>query len=144
MDAESEVYKQQREVQNKYTYFLLAVAASTIALSLKRTTGLKITCSMIPLALAVLSWGVSFFCGIHYLKCVDVALGVNLQLITRRRGQGGQKTKTIQEGEGILKDYSDKGKSFSKWQFRLLVIGALFFISWHIIGMIKLTVNVTG
>jgi len=83
---EIEIYKQHREAQNKYAYFLLAVAASAIALSLKRTTNLKITYSMIPLALAVLSWGFSFFCGCRRLDKVR---------------DGGSALKQSLQGKGI-------------------------------------------
>ncbi|KKL99218.1 hypothetical protein LCGC14_1816650, partial [marine sediment metagenome] len=107
-----EVYKQRREVQSKYTYLFLAVAASAIALSLKRTTGLKITDSMILLALAVLCWGVSFFCGCRYLRCVDSALSANLQQLILGKMHAAI-TANIQELKKEMKKYSDRGASYS-------------------------------
>lgn len=147
---EIEVYKQHREIQNKYTYFLLAVAASCIALSLKRTTDSKITYSMIPLALAVLSWGFSFFCGCCFLRYASGALAANFKLMATRKGEHpdvGNNPQAIAEASKILKKTMEtkikKTGSFSAWQFRWLILGALFFIAWHVIGMIELTINAT-
>lgn len=137
------IYKLQREVQNKYTYLLLAVAASAIALSLKRTTDSKLTYSMIPLALAVLSWGSSFFCGCRYLRCTAGALNANAAIILLGREQNPENT-NIQHARKKQKDYSDRGKLYSELQFYLLICGALFFIGWHVIGMINATISSTG
>ena len=148
---ETEIYKQHREVQNKYNYFLLAVAAAAIALSLKRTTDSKIVYSMIPLALAVLSWGLSFFCGCRRSIYAEVNLYANFELLKTQKGEHpkvGNNPQMIAAGAQAIKDameYNDnKAKFYGKWQFRLLILGALFFISWHIIEMIKLTISSGG
>ena len=139
-----EVSKLHREVQNKYTYLLLAVAASAIALSLKRTTDLKLTYSMVPLALAVLFWSSSFFCGCRYLRCISGALSANIATIILERRQNPKDIDNYNDALKKQKSYSDRGSIYSELQFYLLICGALFFISWHNIGMIELTVNSTG
>ena len=51
-----ELHKEHRAGQDKYAYFLLGVVASAIAFTVNKTTGLKVTCTDIPLALSVLCW----------------------------------------------------------------------------------------
>jgi hypothetical protein len=44
--------------------------------------------------------------------------------------------------EGIQKAFdthSDRANRYSKWQFRFLVIGAIFYIAWHILEMWLIT-----
>lgn len=137
--AETEIYKQHRELQNKYTYFLLAIAASCIALSLKRTTNSEITRSMIFLFIAVLSWGSSFFCGCRYSIHMDVGLHANADLLVAKKTQNPDEY--IQQIKKVIQDSSKKCGTYIIWQFRFLWIGSLFFIGWHIIEMIKKTIN---
>ncbi len=55
-----EVYRAFREAQNRYTYFLLATGAA-IGLAVNQTMNAILARSQVPLAGAVLSWGLSFF-----------------------------------------------------------------------------------
>jgi len=149
MNTLMEVYKQHRELQNKYAYFLLAVAASAIALSLKRTIDSKMAYSMIPLALAVLFWGSSFFCGCRHLTYIQSALYANGTLLDPGKiakhplvdGHPQLFEATRQIIKDSMENDAEKSASFGKWQFRLLVYGALLFIIWHIIEMGKITIN---
>ena len=54
-----EIHKQHRTGQDKYTYFLLAVTASAVAFSVQKTSGLVLSWSLLPLGIAVLTWGTS-------------------------------------------------------------------------------------
>jgi len=136
MDRVNEVFKQRREVQNKYTYLLIAVAASAIALSLKRTTNSELTYSMIPLGLAVLCWCLIFFFGCYSLRAMDECLLANFYLLL-------EGTKTPEQIKDIKESERKYGKRYqlsNAWQFYLLICGALFFIGWHITEMIKSTI----
>ncbi len=62
-DNQLELARMLRTGQDKYTYFLLAAAAAAIGLALNRTHGNAFALTMIPLGLAVTSWGVSFYFG---------------------------------------------------------------------------------
>ena len=73
--------KQLVEVQSKYTYFLLAVAASAIALAVQRTTGSPLTSNMMPLGLAVACWAGSFFAGCRNRAYFSSTLYANAALL---------------------------------------------------------------
>jgi hypothetical protein len=153
MNKEFEVLqKQHHEIQNKYRSLLLAVAASAIALSLKRTMNSKITYSMIPLAFAILLWGLSFVFGCRHSLYIESNIYNNLQLLLVQEGKhpevvGYHPAEIEAAAQGIrdaMECNNKRAMSYGRWQFRLLVIGALFFIGWHITEMIKLTINSTG
>ena len=48
-----QLHDQLRTAQDKYTYFMLAAAASAVAFAVTRTDGLLLSWSMVPLGLAV-------------------------------------------------------------------------------------------
>ena len=73
-EAQLEVYRTLREAQGRYTYFLLAAAGAGIALAVNETHRAELAWSQLPLGLAVLNWGSSFFCGCRYLNNVGVML----------------------------------------------------------------------
>ena len=81
-----ELHKQHREGQSKYTYFLLAVAASAVAFAVQKTTGMKLSWSMTPLGLAAISWGFSFYCGCKNVLWVQAAIFANYSLLQLKGG----------------------------------------------------------
>ena len=145
-DLRRDIYRESRISQNKYTYFLLATAASAIALSLNNTKNQELTMYLIPLACAVISWIVSFFCGCRHLQYVGSSLHANFDLLKVENGihpKVGSNPLNIREAsEEILskiESISNKANKFSEWQFRMLVTGGLCYLSWHILEMYILT-----
>lgn len=134
-----EVYRQLRVSQDKYTYFLLAAAGAAIALAINQTHTSSISCSQIPLGLAVLFWGVSFMLGCYQLEYVSATLYANAVLLKIQSGEqpdiGNHPQMMEAASEGIRKAVehnSDKANSLSHWQFRLIIFGALLYLGWHI------------
>ena len=137
-----EVYRSLREAQTKYTYFLLAVAGAAIALAVNQTQGAAITWYQIPLALGVLSWGLSFFFGCGHVSYVNSALYANAILLQVHSGQhpevGTHPQKMAATSEGILQAFesnSDRANRLGNLQFRLLVAGAVLYVVWHVLEM---------
>ena len=67
-DKDFELYLQHRIGQDKYVYFLLAAAAAGIALSVQMTADASANWRLVPLAMAVLSWAISFFAGCKWVN----------------------------------------------------------------------------
>lgn len=137
-----EVYKQHRDHQNRYAYFLLAASASAIVLSVNNTAESALSYFQIPLGLAVLCWGLSFFFGCRYLNYVGSTLFANMALFKVERGTDkrvGNHPEMIQTAsEGIreaMESNSEKASFYAKGQFRFLITGAIFYLAWHVIGM---------
>lgn len=75
-----ELYKQHRAGESKYTYFLLAAAASAIAFAVQKTSGFGLSWFQRPLAFAVLSWRISFYCGCQSVTLAQRGSYMNSQL----------------------------------------------------------------
>ena len=141
-----EIHRQHRTGQDKYSYFLLAVTASAVAFSVKRTDGLKITYSLIPLGAAVLLWGVSFYFGVKNLLWVQTSIFANYSLLQLQKGVHPEQPDHPQILEvairGVRSAFESNIKNaqfYGIWQFRLLITGAIFFLLWHVLEMVLRT-----
>ena len=141
-----ELHKRHDDAQAKYTYFLLAVTASAVAFAVQKTDGLSISCSMIPLGLAVLSWGLIFFFGTKNLIWVHTALGANYGLIQLQKGVHPDQPEHPEHLELAIKGITNalnfninKANFYAIWQYRLLILGAALFLIWHITEMVLRT-----
>ena len=141
-EFELEIYRALRESQNKYVYFLLAAAGAAIAFALNQTQGAKLCWSQIPLAAGVLSWGLSFFFGCRHLAYVSSTLYSNAQHFRTERGQHpqvGSDPQRIAIASAMFKtaaeENANRGNQFGHLQFHFLIIGAVFYIGWHVLEM---------
>jgi hypothetical protein len=144
-DESFELFRAHRDAQTRYTYFLLAAAGGGIALAVNQTTGHQVAWSQLPLAIAVLSWGMSFFCGCRYAGYVLSILYDNSALLRVQEGRhplSGDHPEAIAIGSGVIrKNMELKNDSASRWarsQFGFLVSGAMFFVAWHVLQMFLL------
>lgn len=139
-----ELYKQHSAGQAKYTYFLLAAAASALAFAVQKTDGLLITWWLLPVASASLFWGLSFFFGCKHLLWAQTALYANYNLVSLKRGVHPQQPPHPQLAEAAisgvaqaLNSNADKAQFYAEWQFRTLIWGGVFFLAWHILEMYR-------
>lgn len=141
MPSESmqELWRQHRAGQDKYTYFLLAVSASAVAFAVQKTEGLKVSSDLYLAGAAALCWGLSFYCGCKNLLWVQSSLYANFNLVQLQGGvhpqQPGHPQILAAALEGVRSaadSNSNKAQLNAIWQFRLLILGALLFIAWHI------------
>jgi hypothetical protein len=142
-----EMHKQHRMGQDKYTYFILAVAAAGIAFSIEKTTGQKLSWSMLPLGIAVILWALSFFFGCKHLYWVQASMSANYSLLQLHKGvhadqpEDPQRLEAAKRGVSSALDLTmEKNEFYGQWQFRMLILGAVFFITWHIAKMVIFTI----
>ena len=141
-DLKTQVAQQLHESQGKYIYFLLGIAAAAIALSVQRTTGSPLTWRMILLGLAVLSWAGSFFAGCRNRAYFNSGLYANVDFLQLQDGSHPQLPShpdaVAGACEGVRRaaeQHSVSGSFWANLQFRLLVLGALLFLAWHVFEM---------
>jgi len=141
-----ELYRQLRLAQDKYTYFLLAAVGAAIGLAITQTQNTALSWSQIPLGLAVLCWGISFIFGCLQLINTNSALYTNAEKLRVERGinpmVGNDPQKMVKANQILSKSFeksSNRANRNGKWQFRFLILGALFYISWHILEMWLIT-----
>src|SRR3569833_2417590 len=130
-EIETELYRQLRTSQDKITYFLLAAAASGIALAVNNTAGSILSYSQIPLALAVVSWGLSFYFGCQHLHYVASTLYANaalLDVLIGRHKEVGQNPHLIEAASSNIREAMESNieiaSKYGTWQFRLMGAGA--------------------
>lgn len=139
----NDLYKILRESQNKYVYFLLAIAGAMIGLAVQQTSGIGISGSQSALALAILCWGISFFFGCRHIAYVNSCMYTNIHILKASKGQHpeleGKSLDHVQAAiEGMLMAFNsnaEKANNFAKWQFIFLIMGAICYLSWHIFEM---------
>jgi hypothetical protein len=137
-----EIYRQLRISQDKYSYFILAAAGAAIAFAINQTQGFAISCSQIPLALAVICWGLSFFFGCRQLAYVSSTLYANAELLKVESGKheqvGDHPQLMAAASEGIrqaIEDNSNRANRLAHMQFHFLIAGAIMYIAWHVLEM---------
>jgi len=131
-DEMLEVFKSHRMVQDKYAFFLLAAAAAALALSIQMTTGSPLTWSLVPLGLAVLSWACSFYFGCIHLTKTQAFLRVNVIGLLTSPNRAPRDTEQIRSK---MEDHANAAGEAADRQFRLLILGAVLFIAWHLVEM---------
>ncbi|MES1191475.1 MAG: hypothetical protein ABUS47_10395 [Steroidobacter sp.] len=137
-----ELYRQHHTAQDKYTYFLLAVVGAAIGFAVNETHSMKMAMSQIPLALAVICWGLSFFFGCKQLQYVRRVLWDNSDLLKIEFGKHelvGMNPELIKLTADIarksLADGAKRAIIFDRLQFRFLITGVIFYLGWHILEM---------
>jgi hypothetical protein len=141
-DDQMEVYKQHRASQEKYAYFLLAAAGAAIGFAVSQTKDLTLAYSQLPLAVAVVLWGFSFYFGCRHITYVECILYANVDLLKVKAGQHprtGENPQLIHIAvEGIssaIEKNVEDAAWYGRWQFRCLIFGSAFYLGWHIYEM---------
>jgi hypothetical protein len=138
-EQQREVYRQFRNAQDKYTYFLLAATGAAVALALRETENAALMWSQVPLAAAVLCWGLSFFFGCRHLGYMASSLYSNFELLKVEAGQHpltGTHPEKITIGSEVIREAIERDSSravrYGQMQFALLILGATLYIGWHV------------
>jgi hypothetical protein len=145
-DLQKEVYQQFRTSQDKYAYFLLAAAGAAIGFALTQTQGKPLSLTQLPLGIAVICWGLSFYYGCRFVEYITSSLYANFDLLKVQDGihpDVGMNPELISAAsEGIrdaLKNNSKETHRLANLQFQLLISGAIMYIIWHVVEMYILT-----
>lgn len=86
-ETEIEVVGALHTSQDKYTYFLLAAAATAIGFTVTQTRSAVLAWSLLPLAFAVISWGLSFYLGCRRMHFYQSTLHANANLLVIESGR---------------------------------------------------------
>ncbi|MFW6017140.1 MAG: hypothetical protein ACOCRK_11935 [bacterium] len=134
-EKELEIYRQLRISQDKYTYYILTAAGAGIGLAINQTQDMILSWSLLPLGVALLLWGLSFFFGCRHLKYVSSFLYTNADIIKVEEGRLPQvvehpeyQSAAIAGIKEALENNSIKANKFSNLQFKFLVFGAVSYI----------------
>lgn len=139
---ELEIHRRLYESQEKYTYFLLAAVGACLGFALTQTNEIAISTKQIPLAIAVLMWGLSFFYGCKYLQAKQSTTYANSEYLKAENGHhpisGFDPVKIDVVLLAIEQNIHRLGTSSSRYrtaQFCLLISAVAFYVIWHILEM---------
>jgi len=129
-------------VQVRFVYFLLAGAAAAIGFGLTQAQGQALSIFHVPLGLALVSWGMSFWFGCRFARSSDVMIGLNLAMVRLKTGADPLVLRDPEQAAERLA-YIDvefdkrqrQGTYEARWQYRLLLAGALLFGGWRFLEM---------
>ena len=147
MTMRQDIYKATREGQDKYTYFLLAAAGAAIAFAVTQSATATLSWSKLALGLAVLSWAMSFYAGCRQIVDVTNVMRANYDLLRVEEGLHPQFPNHPQVVEVLTEatqEMADKTGRWGAWQFRLLVLGAIAYVLWHVLEMALRTPGMTA
>lgn len=141
-EEQKEIKREFNQRQEKYVYYIIALAVSSIGFSIYRTNGQTLKLTQIPLGIAILCWGVSIFCGLKFLQYSISILYSNyhyFEIINGNDSDIGSNDENIKIGVDAFKKAMNinvevAGKYFN-WQGILFYLGIVFFIVWHIVEM---------
>jgi len=133
-----DVYQKVYSAQDRFNYFFLG--ASAIAFGLIRTEGQPPSRWMLPVAAAVLCWGVSFLLGTLHLRdkitvyLANLAwLGIHEGVDTTLTGAGQTLTNIRSHAEKLNK----RSAFFGRWQFYLFFVGATLYVIGHTLRVLS-------
>jgi hypothetical protein len=135
-----EIYRNLQNSQDKYVYFILAVTTASIGFTITQTQNITFKPSLILLGIGILCWGFSFFFGCRNREYCNSTLYANYELLKVQKGDHpelGNHPQMIQAAsEGIkqaIQDNSDKMNNLVRLQMKTFIMGALFYLVWHIL-----------
>lgn len=138
-EAEQQLFAQNLEAHRKYTYFLLAAAASALAFAVQKSEGSALSWQLLPLALAGLSWIGSFYCGVRQIEWGQAALQANISLLQLHSGvhpdqppSAAFTAAAIEIVRATFKENADRAHNYVRWQLRFLWAGGVCFLAWHV------------
>lgn len=143
----NEIYdlqKQHQATQEKYTYFMVAVAGTCIAYAIEKAIGVPLTLHLSLLALSVFCWSASFYRGCKCTNTVQALIRANAGLLSLYAGNHESQpdqpellAAAIRGVRNAIDKNINRTKLLNDWQFRFLVIGSVFFVGWRVTEIIR-------
>ena len=129
------------QMQDKYIYYIGALSVTSIGFAVQQTLGQPIKHSFIPLALAIISWGISIYKG---LKFIELKLNTlynqrtYYQLFIENEAR-------IEQISRIFENNTSKPLKSAKINFKqsfiFFILGCTLFIIWRIVDMTLIYFN---
>lgn len=138
MGLEEIILKRFWQHQEKYVYYLIALSVTAIGYAIVNTKGEPLKWAQIPLGLSIISWAVSIYCGLSFLRYIGGGLSANKDYLV------AQKVGLSTKAAGIrieIESISDRIELLGAWQDYSFYSGITLYLLWHIIEMYLLTIT---
>jgi hypothetical protein len=116
------------DFQDKFTYYILAVDAACIGFSVNFNKTASYNLLLIPFAIAIICWLLSFHFGIRELRITDMIIQQNHRLLVAQRFENEN---LVNQYLDDLKLHNDLIAVVSKRKVLFLYVGVIIFLSWY-------------
>lgn len=144
MDVKFEIYRSLSQLQEKFVFYIIALNVAAIGFSVYLTLGKPLVLTQVPLGLAVLSWAVSIWFGMNYLKKLVDSKSVNFEMLKLEGSRTliNQSDYTTKSNELMEEDQKIflKIVQYLKYHELLFYAGIVCFLFWHFLEMAILSI----
>ncbi len=123
-----EILKLQRETQQKYVYYILAINAAAIGYTIGLDKSPEVECVFIFHIIALVAWSFSFWFGCNYILKIILVNQINLKKLETNDINKKEKYAEMMHLEGMK-----AAKRFNLMLY-LLVLGCFMFITWYVLS----------
>jgi len=131
MDADDRTYELDK-IGTRFDQFIIAVNGALIAYAFKQIEGHELALTQIPLGLAIVSWGFSFFFGVSSVRRLISTRIIGVLKDTDIIKQNQQYSTIVRDK---FNEVGKKANNLNKRMFQFLYIGGIFYIIWQILEM---------
>lgn len=142
-DLELELQKQFKAAQEKYIYFLLAVAASAIGYAITQVKIEPFNLNHIAFGLSIFLWALSFMSGLKFIELTINSTFKNMIYLSFKRElrNAPNYAELVSNYKNDLYEKSEKAMKklafYGGLQSKSLLLGALSYISWYALMMLS-------
>ncbi|MGF6996871.1 hypothetical protein [Paraburkholderia sp. GAS32] len=133
IEVANDLQAQIRDGIEKYTYFLLTAAGACIGYSVEKIARSPIGWQMIPFALSLTGWSISFWLGCRAIKHRVVWLRHNYASCFLSIAHPKPDFRDVNSLIGKAARVADIS---NKWQFRFFVLGGVAFVTWRLLVLL--------
>jgi hypothetical protein len=143
MDVKFEIYRSLSQLQEKFVFYIIALNVFAIGFSVFLTIEKPLVLTQIPLGIAVVSWALSIWFGMNYLKKLIDAKSINFEMLKLEgsRTISNQNEYTIKSNDLMDEDQRVHIKiiKYLKYHEFLFYAGIVCFLFWHFLEMAVLS-----
>lgn len=132
MEATERIHELDK-IYTQFQQFIIAVNGALIAYAFKQVDNKVLTLELIPLVIAIIFWGLSFYYGISSIrKLISTRILEIFKSTNNIIRQDAQKAEIVKIE---IHKVGDKANSYNVRMFTFLYLGGCSYLLWQIIGM---------
>lgn len=131
-----ELYRQHREGQDRFIYFLLTITIASIGFTITQTKDLEqLRWIHTPLGLSLICWGISILNGFRNREYTNSALIKDSKLI-KIELTGKPINENVERLNKSLDIDIEEATKSKRWQRRNFILGTLLYLVFHLLDII--------
>ena len=121
------------KIGTQFVQFIIAVNGTLIAYAFNQIENEKLSLNLIPIGIAIIFWGFSFYCGVSSIRKLISTRIVEIYRNTSENIKQNQDYKDITKK--LFKELGNSANSYNKKMYTFLYLGSCSYIIWRILVM---------